>query len=275
MLRNKIILRYFIKSIFAFIFLFAGYTQALAQFPSDAYHGLRIGMDLSRIPIHFIKDYRTDLNFHADLKVDTNLYIAAETGWNKTELNNKPAFSYKSNGIFLKAGIDYNLLNPSFPFESNMVFVGVRYGIARMDRAIPSYQIEYPYWGDVKGEFPYKTITPQWGEATLGMKVEVFNNLFLSWGLHLRMLITRNFDNGLRPYLIPGFGVATSNVVFDVNYNISYRIPLWRPKPKPKEDKKEKEKSKLQKELDKKENQQKQNAANKKKNEEENKAKNS
>ncbi len=223
--------KYIIRSVL-FLLTVGLYFQANGQFKSDQYYGIRIGTDLSRIPVHFLNKYRTDITFHADARVDTDLYVAAEVGWNTTHLDNKPTFEYKGNGYFLKAGIDYNLLNPSFPFESNMVYVGLRYGIARMEQEVPTYTIDYPYWGDVKGSFPYKTVIPQWGEAILGMKVEVFDNLFLSWAIHLRLLITRNFDNDLRPYLIPGFGKATSNTVFDANYNISYRIPLWKPKPK-------------------------------------------
>lgn len=225
-------LRYIIKSailiglITAFI-----YNGADGQFRPDRLYGLRLGVDLSRIAVHYLNPYRTDLTVHADARIDTNWYIAAEAGWNKTHLDNKPVFDYKSNGYFIKVGADYNLLKPSFPYESNMVYIGLRYGIARMERKIPGYKIDYPYWGDVQGSFPSKTLLPQWGEAILGMKVEVLKNLFLDWGLHLRLLITRNVDEAVRPYLIPGFGKATANAVFDANYTMSYRIPLWKPKP--------------------------------------------
>lgn len=226
------ILKYTTKVIV--VLLFAGcFSQTQAQYRSDQLYGIRVGADLSRIPMHFLNKYRTDITLHIDARIDTNLYIAAETGWNTTHLDNKPVFEYKSNGYFLKAGIDYNLMNPSFPFESNMVYIGLRYGIARMERQIPTYKIDHPFWGDVEGSFPYKTEIPQWAEAILGMKVEVLNNLFLSWGIHLRLLVTRKYKNDLRPYLIPGYGKATSNTVFDADYSISYRIPLWKPKAKP------------------------------------------
>ena len=227
------------------LLLLTGAQLASAQFHSDRLYGLRIGTDLSRIAMHYLNPYRTDVTVHADARIDAKWYLVAEAGWNKTDLENPPVFNYKSQGYFLKAGADYNLLKPTFPFESNMVYVGFRYGIARMERSIPSYQISYPFWGDVKGSFGDKTLLPQWAEAVLGMKVQVLNNLFLDWGLHLRLLTTRNVDQAARPYVIPGFGKATSNAVFDANYTISYRIPLWKPKPpKPKLDKDDKNKNK-------------------------------
>lgn len=211
-----------------------------AQFKSDELYGLRLGMDLSRIPVHYLNPYRTDLEIHTDLRVDSDLYAAVDGGWNKTRLDNSPVFRYNAQGMFLKAGVDYNLLKREFPAESNILYVGVRYGIARMRRNIPGYRVSDPYWGDVEGHFSGKTLLPQWGELLLGIKAEVLRNLFLGWSLHARVLITQHIDPQVRPYLIPGFGKATHNAVFDISYSLSYRIPLFRPAPKkPKKPKEE------------------------------------
>lgn len=208
----------------------AFYTPSEAQFKGDDQYGLRLGIDLSRIPVHYFNPYRTDFEIQGDARVDTDLYVAAEAGWNKTRLDNQPVFEYHSQGYYLKAGVDYNLIKLEFPQEANMVYAGFRYGVARMTRTIPQYQVNDPYWGNVNGSFSTKTLVPQWGELILGMKAEVLNNLFLGWALHLRILTTQNIDKQVRPYIIPGFGVATKNSVFDVSYTLSYRIPLWKPR---------------------------------------------
>ncbi len=209
-----------------------------AQFPSDVKYGLRLGADLSRIPLHFLNPYRTDVAFQGDLRIDSNLYAAAEAGWNKTELDNKDVFSYDANGVYLKAGVDYNILKRKQPWENNIIYVGFRYGIARMRRTVPGYVISDPYWGNTEGHFDTKTLLPQWAEVVLGLKAEVANNLFLGWSLHTRVLTTPHIDKLVRPYLIPGFGKATKNAVFDVSYTISYRIPLWSPRPRIPQEKK-------------------------------------
>ncbi|MGH2643757.1 MAG: DUF6048 family protein, partial [Chitinophagaceae bacterium] len=169
---------------------------------------------------------------------------AADAGWNKTDLNNTPTFEYNSNGYYLKAGVDYNLIKLQFPQEANMVYAGFRYGIARMTSSVPQYQINDPYWGNVNGSFPTKALVPQWGELILGIKAEILNNFFMGWALHLRILTTQNINKPVRPYIIPGFGKANKNSIFDVSYTISYRIPLWKPKPKPPKIKPEKGKKK-------------------------------
>lgn len=220
------------------------FTPSCAQFKSDDKYGLRLGIDISRIPVHYFNPYRTDFEIQADARIDSDLYVAADAGWNKTHLDNKPVFEYNSNGYYLKAGVDYNLIKLQFPQEANMVYAGFRYGIARMTRTIPQYQISNPYWGNVNGSFSTKTLLPQWGELILGIKAEVLNNFFMGWALHLRILTTQNIGNPVRPYIIPGFGNATKNSIFDVSYTISYRIPLWKPKFKPPKIKPEKEKKK-------------------------------
>lgn len=216
---------------------------AAAQFSGDTKYGFRVGLDLSRIPMHYLNPYRTDLEIHTDVRVDSDLYVALDGGWNRTRLDNKPVFQYNSQGVFLKAGVDYNLMKRKFPAEANLLYLGFRYGIARMQRQIPAYQVNDPYWGDLQGHFSSKTLLPQWAELLVGIKAEVLNNLFVGWSLHTRILITQNLDPQVRPYLIPGFGKATTNAVFDMSYAVSYRIPLWSPKPKKKTPKKEPEKN--------------------------------
>lgn len=222
-----------------------------AQYRSDEKYGFRIGAVISDIPQHYLNPYRTDLEVQTDLRVDSDWYAAADVGWNKTHLDNPGIFQYNSSGYFLRVGADYNLLKMSYPQEANMIYAGFRYGIARMRRSIPLYQISDPYWGNVKSSFPPKTLLPMWGELILGLKVEVLDNFFMGWSLHTRILVTQNVDKEVRPYLIPGFGKATGNAVFDFNYTISYRIPMFHPKPKPPKKEQEEEKDKKSKEKDK------------------------
>lgn len=225
--------RPFVVRLLALVTLALAVRTAEAQYHSDEKYGLRIGAVISDIPQHYLNPYRTDVEFQSDLRVDSNWYAAVDVGWNKTHLNNPDVFEYNASGYFLRLGADYNLLKLSYPQEANMIYGGFRYGIARMRRSIPQYQISDPYWGNVKGSFAPKTLLPMWGELILGLKVEVLNNFFMGWSLHTRILVTQHVDKDVRPYLIPGFGKATGNAVFDFNYTISYRIPIFHPKFKP------------------------------------------
>lgn len=230
---SSYITRVCVAGLCGLVWLVSFSPTAEAQFRDDGKYGFRIGAVISDIPEHYLNPYRTDAEVQTDLRVDSNWYAAADVGWNRTRLDNPGIFQYNANGYFLKVGADYNLLKRTYPQEANMIYGGFRYGIARMRREIPQYLISDPYWGDVKSNFPAKTLLPQWGELILGLKVEVLNNFFMGWSLHTRILITQHVDKEVRPYLIPGFGKATGNAVFDFNYTVSYRIPLFHPKVKP------------------------------------------
>lgn len=234
------------KFIISFLTLVVLFLQAAhAQYPDDRKYGLRLGLDLSRIAVHYIQPYRTDLEVNADVRVDSDLYVAFDGGWNKGNINNKPVFSYNSSGLFVRAGVDYNLLKRQYLSENNIFYIGVRYGVARMRREIPQYTVSDPYWGNISGSFDKKTLLPQWAEFVMGLKAEVLQNLFLGWSFRLRILTTPKVDKVVRPYLIPGYGNGLHNAIFDFNYGISYKIPLWTPHPKPPRHKKTEEKKAL------------------------------
>lgn len=239
---SNYITRPFVVRLAVLVTLVTMARSATAQYTSDEKYGLRIGAVISDIPQHYLNPYRTDVEFQGDLRVDTSWYAAVDAGWNRTHLNNPGVYEYKANGYFLRIGADYNLLKPTYPQEANIIYGGFRYGIARMRRSIPQYQVVGPYWGNVNGSFAPKTLLPMWGELILGLKVEVLNNFFMGWSLHTRILITQHVDKDVRPYLIPGFGKATGNAVFDFNYTVSYRIPMFRPRVKPPRVKKSDEK---------------------------------
>ncbi|HEY6082781.1 MAG TPA: DUF6048 family protein [Chitinophagaceae bacterium] len=204
-----------------------------AQYRSDSLYGWRLGMDLSRIPMHFLVPERTDLELNADLQLTDKLFAVLEGGWNKTIIHNKPVFDYNSSGYFGRLGVDYNFLKPAYAHETTIIYGGIRYGMANMNYAIPQYQITDSTWGNVTGSLPQRAVTAFWIELVVGMKVEVVKNLFLGWSMRPRILLSQNLGTLVRPYIIPGYGKGVNNAVFDFNYSVSYKIPLFRAKERP------------------------------------------
>jgi hypothetical protein len=71
----------------------------------------------------------------------------------------------------------------------------------------------------------------QWVEIGTGVKVEVFKNIYLGWSLRGRMLLSKTMgQNGVFPYIIPGYGQGENSSNFGVNYSIYYQIPLMKMK---------------------------------------------
>ena len=74
--------------------------------------------------------------------------------------------------------------------------------------------------------------TKSWVEAVVGMKMELFKNLYLGGSIRMGFLLSNPFpDDAIFPDLfIPGFNKVTDNSKFGVgyNYSISYLIPLYK-----------------------------------------------
>ncbi|WP_157760592.1 DUF6048 family protein [Chitinophaga caeni] len=189
--------------------------------------GLRIGLDISRFAYLYFQPYRTDVTLMADARLNKNLYVAGEFGYNRTS-HSDSNYTYKGNGAFVALGIDYNVLKKQTSKQRNILYVGARYGVALFNYEIPEYHIYDEYWGNSSGSVPKQSDNAQWIELVVGLKAEVFRNFFLGWSLRQRFLTTRRIPEGdFPPLVIPGFGPGNKKSVFDFNYSISYQIPLY------------------------------------------------
>lgn len=198
--------------------------------------GLRIGVDLSRIALHFFQPYRIDVTVLADARLTQSLYLAMETGYNRTS-HKDTSYSYKGNGVFATVGVDYNFLKRQLPTERHMVYAGIRYGFAHNSYEVPQYTIYNSYWGDkITGSYPKTNINSHWVELVFGMRVEALKNFFLGWSMRERILISSGAGSEFPPLVIPGYGSGSKKSVFDMQYTVSYCLPLWKVKvkgPKP------------------------------------------
>ena len=222
-------------------------------------YGLRIGIDLSK-PIRGLLDENYNgLEFVADFRVTNRLYIAAEVGNeeftgnelldNTDNINIVELYNYTTSGSYLKLGVDFNTYENWYGM-SNAIFIGGRYAGSTFSQTLNSNTVydSNRYWlpdGFAVGQSApneFKSLNATWLEILFGIKVELFNNFYLSASARLAYLFT-NKESEVFPNLwIPGYGRVSDNSNFGANYNytISYFIPLFQMKPKkpkkPKED---------------------------------------
>ncbi len=207
-------------------------------------YGIRIGVDLFKLSRSFYEKEYQGLELVGDYRVTRRHYLAAEIGnENKTVQDTKINFTTK--GTYLKVGFDYNTYENWLNME-NMITVGLRYGVSSFSQTLNSYSIynPNPYFGEAPIVIPattYKGLTAQWIEVVSGVKVKVFNNVFVGFSFSINRLLSQkkpeNFDN----LYIPGYN-RTYNGNFGVgfNYTVSYFIPLYKSTVKAKETKKKK-----------------------------------
>ncbi|WP_157986351.1 DUF6048 family protein [Chitinophaga alhagiae] len=192
--------------------------------------GLRLGLDISRLAVHYFQPYRTDVTVNLDARYNDRLYFASDLSYNRTAHEDEN-YTYRSSGFAVTLGANYNFLKKQVPKENFMIYGGARYGLAVYSYEVPEYHVASEYWGNYTGSVPKTSQLAHWFELTVGIKVEVLKNFYLGWSLHERLLISRNVSKqDFPPLVIPGYGKGYKNNSFDMQYSVAYLIPLYKVK---------------------------------------------
>lgn len=227
-----------IRSYCIFSLLLLSAVTATAQSKKDSVKtimidvpaGLRAGVDLTRFAIPFFQPYRRDATVVLDARYKDRIYFAADMSYNRTN-HADSNYSYKSSGVGISIGANYNLLKKQIPKENFMLYGGFKYGFSLFTYEMPGYTIHSDYWDNYQGSAAAATKTGHWVELSLGIKVEVLKNLYLGWSLHDRILLNRALSKSdFPPLIIPGFGKGYKGNAFDVQYTISYLFPMYKVK---------------------------------------------
>jgi hypothetical protein len=234
--------RFFI-SLILLPFLFKGQAQGkpidLNPIDTMVYkqpYGLRIGIDLSRPITSFFNNNYTGIEFVGDYRLSQNLYLAGELG-NEKKTKQEDLYHFTTSGSYLKVGVDYNTYGNWYG-EQNMITIGGRYAVASFSQTLNNYELfdTYRYWNPT-GFSPGSSIaeefngrTASWIEAVVGIKMEVFKNLYLGGSIRMGILVGNKESERFPNLFIPGFNKVTDGSGFGVgyNYSISYLIPLYK-----------------------------------------------
>jgi hypothetical protein len=212
-------------------------TDSIA--PKTDRYGLRLGVDLFKLTRVLYDSNYKGIEFTGDYRLTKKYYLAAEIG-SEEKTTDDDRLNSTAKGTYLKAGFDYNAYENWLDME-NMITIGMRYGASTFSQQLNSYRIynPNPYWGEIpaipSGE-KSSGLTASWIEVVTGVKAKVFNNVFIGFGLQLKMLITNKQPDNFENLYIPGFN-RTYNGNFGVgfNYTVSYFIPFYKKKTKPAE----------------------------------------
>ncbi|TDP01343.1 DUF6048 family protein [Flavobacterium sp. 245] len=197
-------------------------------------YGLRVGVDLYKLTRGFYdKDYK-GIEFVGDWRLTKKYYLAAELGF-EDKTTDDDRLNSSATGTYIKGGFDYNLYQNWLDME-NLITIGLRGGFSTFSQELNSYKIynPNPYWGEqpaITEHQKYNGLTAGWIEVVMGVKAKVFNNVFVGFGVQLKMLVANtkpdNFDN----LYIPGFN-RTYDGSFGIgfNYTVSYFIPIYKKK---------------------------------------------
>lgn len=211
-------------------------AQEVEQVPdSTAYrqaYGLRVGVDLSKIARTLLEDGFTGFEIQGDFRVTDKMYAALELG-NEERVWDEGKINSIATGSYAKVGVDFNAYN-NWLGMNNAIFTGLRYGFSTFRQELVSYEVfitDQTIPAEVRTEpQEFTGLTASWAELIVGVKTEIFNNLYLSLNVQLKRKISEtkpdNFDN----LIIPGFNRTYDESEFGVGYGytISYLIPIFK-----------------------------------------------
>lgn len=204
------------------------------QYPQR--YGLRVGADLFKLSRSFYDPNYQGLELVGDFRFSKLYYIAAEIG-NENITVQEDNLNFTTKGSYLKVGFDYNL-HQNWLNQENMIYVGLRYGIAAMSQTRNSYRIynASPYFGQsqlISDGLEFSGLSAQWAEVVAGIKTRLFNNVFVGFSFRGNILLLNNKPTGFDNLYITGYN-RTYNGSFGVgfNYSVSYMLPVYKKKPK-------------------------------------------
>ncbi len=184
---------------------------------------LSAGFDISG-PVIFMID-RNNLNVEGFFSADRNekMSYVIEGGYSRSEYS-QHNYDFKAGGIYLRAGVDFNILQPEISRGKYRAGVGLRYGASLYNTETPSLSYEN-YWGTVTSSVPAANKLGHFFEVVPGVRTELFRNISIGWSVRLRLLLSAGTGKELRPVYMPGFGNASRTGTAGFGYFLVWNIP--------------------------------------------------
>lgn len=196
-------------------------------------YGLRIGGDIGKLIRTSLDDDYSGFEVMADYRLKEKLYIAGEIGFE--EKNTITDFlDITTKGSYIKGGIDYNMYQNWLNMD-NMIYSGFRVGASTFSHDLNSFTVYSTdqYWAPQltsEDKQELTGLTAFWAEIILGIKAELFNNLYMGLNVQLKISASQTIPNNFDNVYIPGFGKTydSSSIGAGYSYFLSYRIPLYK-----------------------------------------------
>jgi hypothetical protein len=235
-------LKYFISLFFSMGCLVANAQEDTIDLqPTDSVvykqpYGIRFGIDLSRPILSFLNDDYTGLELVGDYRLSYRLYAAAELG-NEKKTIQEDLYNFTTSGSYIKLGVDYNTYENWYGMN-NAVHVGGRLAFSSFSQTLNNYSIFdsnrywYPdtFYPVTSSPEEFSSLNAAWLEFVLGVKVELFANIYLGASVRLGYLVSNTEAERFPNLWIPGFNRVTDNSNFGsgYNYSLTYLLPLYR-----------------------------------------------
>jgi len=185
---------------------------------------IRAGVDLTGPAIYFYN--KNILNTEGYIAVDVSEKLSIFLGAGYSDYSySQYNYEYQCNGIFVKTGVDLNILKPEVSAGKYWAGVGIRYGLSGFTSGTPSFTHEN-YWGITESSLKPAKSLGHYLEISPGFRAELFKNFSIGWSINLRKLVYPGSRRDIRPLYFPGYGAGGGSASAGVCYYLSWNIPF-------------------------------------------------
>jgi hypothetical protein len=214
------IFAYFINlQIFLIITLSQVHAQDTILFPLK----IKVGFEVSGPVIYLVEKSNLIAEGFISADINEKFSAALNAGYARYSYS-QYNYEYATDGIFIRAGTDINLMAPKKSMGKYWVGTGFRYGISHFSSEVPFFGKD-TYYGTVTSSIAPRTDWVHFLEFSPGVRAEVFNNFSIGWSINVKMLLYSTTSKDLRPIYVPGFGNSSKLLSAGMSYYISWNIP--------------------------------------------------
>jgi hypothetical protein len=201
------------------------------------------GFEISSPVMYFIDNNNLSLEGYVSCDLNEKMAIYLGGGYSDYKYS-QYNYDYLSKGVFVKSGVDFNILKPETAMGKYRFDIGIHYGLSVFSSETPTFSYEN-YWGTFTSSLPSNKYWGHYLEISPGFRAEIFKNFSIGWSVSLRKLIYTGAGKDLRPLYLPGYGSGGKPVSAGVGYflvwNFSYKKIKVVKKPEPVEEPEETE----------------------------------
>ena len=211
---------YFISTL---AIILSSFSQLICQDTLTFPLKINAGIEVLGPVTYFIDKNQLSLEGYVSVDLNEKWAVALNTGYLDYEYS-QYNYIYLTNGFFIRAGADFNILKPKKSLGKYWGGIGLRYGLSRFHWEVPEFS-QSNYWGKSASSIPSDINWGHFIEASPGMRAEIFRNFSMGWSVSLRMLLYTGTGNDQKPIYLPGFGKAEKRFSTGFSYFIVWNIP--------------------------------------------------
>ena len=165
---------------------------------------------------HSSWDVTGDIDFH-------NYMLEVSYGRESSVLNTE-SFDYENNGSFFRTGVDINFIKDKT--EGNALLLGLKYVRGTYDETFIFDDSDEIFNQSESFELNNESLRSRWLEANVGLKVKMWEQLFVGFYFRYRFNRVVAGDREFGTYRIPGYGLEERRTIVGFDYYVFWRIPF-------------------------------------------------